>query len=255
MPQDSAVAPVITASGTNWAQYKAGGLLGLMDRMISTNAAKANPTTTATATATGGGASGGSLPAGTYFIRYSWVDAFGETLAAGVSSQLTVAAGNIPRITIPSLPAGVSFANIYLTPTGGADGTQYLYATGITTTTFDASYALPVDVPGAGMPQANTTGAQGSPEVASAIPSAFTSRANNERFWCGLHELLSVHLRGAPVSRRDYLLTPFWRRGVVTFMSTALAEVVTLVVANQGTLGWSTPGSTGVGYPVLSRTL
>jgi len=108
----------------------------------SGDAQVANPTTQATATATGGGASGGALPAGTYYIAYTWVNSWGETtIGTSRSAQLTVGATNIPRVTIPALPTNATSANIYVTDTGGASGTEKLYKTGVTTTTTDLALA------------------------------------------------------------------------------------------------------------------
>lgn len=94
-----------------------------------------------TATATGGGATGGSLQAGDYFIRYSFTGPFGETWASDASAQLTVAATNIPRVTIPALPTGATSARIYLSPTNGTADQCTLYKTGVTTTTTDLTTA------------------------------------------------------------------------------------------------------------------
>ena len=102
--------------------------------------------------------SGGLLPAGTYYCQYSFVDPFGETLAGGESAQFTVAAGQVPTVTVPALPTGVQAINLYLTQPGGGPGTETLYATGITTTTFACSYGLPADQPTAALPDKNTTG-------------------------------------------------------------------------------------------------
>lgn len=98
----------------------------------------ANPTTAATVNVTGGGSTGGTLTAGNYFVKYTWATNYGETTGGtSESSSFTVAAGNIPRVTIPSLPANATGANIYLTAAGGATGTEVLYATGVTATTVD----------------------------------------------------------------------------------------------------------------------
>lgn len=103
-------------------------------------------TTAPSVNPTGGGASGGSLAAGTYYIQYTFVGPFGESWGSAAHTgatpvSFTISAGNIPRVTLPSLPAGVSSINIYLTQPGGSAGTETLYATGITTTTFNMSAA------------------------------------------------------------------------------------------------------------------
>ncbi len=76
MARDTYVPPVITPSGTTWAQYKTGGLKIVLDNLIAANVAKANPTTQATVSIT---SAGSSLPVGTYFVAYTFVDPFGET--------------------------------------------------------------------------------------------------------------------------------------------------------------------------------
>jgi hypothetical protein len=151
------VAPTITTSGTS---FKTGGLKVILDNLVAVaaNAAKANPTTTATVavtTATGG------LLAGTYRCSYTFCDAYGETLAGGESATFTVTGTTqLATVTLPALPTGVQSINLYLTPAnGGVSGTEYLYATGITGTTYACTPTLPIDVPGATTPAANTTGA------------------------------------------------------------------------------------------------
>ncbi len=123
---------------------------------IMTVSRQANPTVAATAAATGGGATGGLLAAGTYYVYYTWVDTVsGEsTVGTSASVQLTVSATNIPRVTIPALPSYAASANIYLTPVGGALGTEQLYKTGVTGLTTDLTILHPL---GAVPPAANTT--------------------------------------------------------------------------------------------------
>jgi len=102
----------------------------------------ANPSTQATVNVTGGGANGGALAAGTYYAGYTWVDSWGQTtLGTGVSNQFTVSSGNIPRVTIPSLPTGATSANIYLSNTNGTNTSLKLYATGVSGTTQNLALA------------------------------------------------------------------------------------------------------------------
>ena len=76
---------------------------------------------------TGGGATGGVLPAGTYYLVYTHTNANGETPASPESLQFTVAAGNVPSVTISPLPQGVTGINIYLSPTNGAPASEVYY--------------------------------------------------------------------------------------------------------------------------------
>ncbi len=95
------------------------------------------PSGAPTVSATGGGVSGGSLQAGAYYCKYTWVNSNGETTASPESTQFTISAGNIPEVTIASLPTGATSANIYLTVAGGATNTETRYQQFVTTTTTD----------------------------------------------------------------------------------------------------------------------
>jgi hypothetical protein len=94
-----------------------------------------DPVTLPIVNVTGGGSVGGLLQAGTYYLKYTFVNAAGETLASPSSSAFTVASGNIPQVTLPALPTGATSINIYLTVAGGVSGTETLYKTGVTGTT------------------------------------------------------------------------------------------------------------------------
>jgi hypothetical protein len=121
----------------------------------SNTTALPNPATTPTATATGGSSTGGLLQAGTYLLKYTDVNAAGETTVSPESAALTVAAGNIPRVTMPAVPAGVTARKIYLTVAGGSTNTETLYATqGTPALTFDLAVAQSA---GAAVPGSNTT--------------------------------------------------------------------------------------------------
>lgn len=118
---------------------------------------QSNPSTQATVAVTGGGTTGGSLAAGTYFVAYTFVDSVnaGETtVGTSESTQFTVASGNKPRVTLPALPSFAASINIYLTAAGGASGSEVLYATGVTGTTYDLVAANGGSVT---PPAANTT--------------------------------------------------------------------------------------------------
>ena len=74
-------------------------------------------------------ATGGSLAAGTYWVAYSLVDGSGNEVKLSPSSQLTVAAGNIPQVSNMGgyyIPAGYSI-NLYLSAPNGTPDTLALY--------------------------------------------------------------------------------------------------------------------------------
>jgi hypothetical protein len=98
--------------------------------------------------ATGAGSSTtGHLPAGAYYASYTYVDSAtgGETPlgATDRSAVINITATQILTITFndTSLPTWASGRNVYLTAAGGAAGSETLYATGVTTSTYVASSA------------------------------------------------------------------------------------------------------------------
>jgi hypothetical protein len=112
-------------------------------------AAQLPPSTALQVTATGGGLTGGNLAAGTYFARYTWLDSNngGETTASPESAAFTIAAGNIPQVTLSSLPQWASGANIYLTAANAASGTETLYARAVTSSTYALAASRSVATP------------------------------------------------------------------------------------------------------------
>jgi len=145
--------------------------------------AQANPSVTPTVNATGGGSSGGNLQAGTYYVKYTFVTSIGETLPSTESTQFTDVAGDIPRVTFPSLPLGATSINLYLTPTNGASNSETLYATGITTTTYDLQ--APYVAGGVAPPVLNTTGGYAAGTSTIAVTGFTTALSNGMQFTIG----------------------------------------------------------------------
>ncbi len=103
----------------------------------------ADPVTAPTVDADGGGASGGSLATGTYLVAYTLVTALGETLRSSDSDPFIISATEIPRVTFPALPTGAVSRKLYISTDGGNTTTEQLYASGITTLTYDMTIASP----------------------------------------------------------------------------------------------------------------
>lgn len=108
-----------------------------------------SPTAAPTA---GSASSGGSLATGTYYAKYSYVNANGQTIASPVSSSFSTTSGNNTiALTIASLAgaitAGAVSANVYLSTSSG--GTFHLYKTAVTTspTSLTAVYSTATAVP------------------------------------------------------------------------------------------------------------
>ena len=72
------------------------------------------PATAPTVVVDGGGAAGGHLEAGRYTCQFSFAARSGETAAGPASAIFTVAAGQIPRVTLPSRPARVEKLRVYV---------------------------------------------------------------------------------------------------------------------------------------------
>lgn len=229
MAQITYAPPSLVTSGTTFAQLLTGGLEIVLDNLIAANPAIANPTTAPTVAVTGGGASGGNLAAAVYFVSYTWVDGAGETTAKESATSFTVAAGNIPRVTIPATPTGASGANIYLTAAGGATLTETLYATGITTTTFDLSFAA--GIVGDLAPTVNTTGA-----------ATVTTGLHRGRAWqlTALYnkssQFVSQFISGQPVDFQASYQETSKVNYIWAFYQQCTKEILTLMAANPGSL-------------------
>jgi hypothetical protein len=247
--QNTYVAPVIATSTTTWAQFKTGGAKIILDNLITANAAIAEPTvaaTTAETVATGG------LAAGTYYVAYVWRDAYGSTtIGASESAAITVTnTSHLTTVTIPAKPTRCQSADILLTPLGGASGSETLYATGVTTTTFALTYAPPADQSTAAVPAVNTTGA-----------AAHTTRiyslqclATSEKVLTRLTEDVSNILSGYPIDVSSVYAQMMSWDGILATWRQVMKEVNTLVVANYPSATVAT-GVTAIGMPVRGWTL
>ena len=88
--------------------------------------------------ATGGNAYGGNLLPGTYYLYYTFTYPNGvESTASPASANFVVAPGNIPQVSLPTLPPGATGYNIYLSDPVANPGAATLYASGVTTTTYN----------------------------------------------------------------------------------------------------------------------
>ena len=70
----------------------------------------------------------GLLPAGTYYEKYTYVNATGESAPSLESNEFTVQPKDLPQVFLPFVPPGVQSINVYLTPANGASGSEVFYA-------------------------------------------------------------------------------------------------------------------------------
>lgn len=237
MAQDTFVSPftissqALQSSGTTFAQLIAGGPKVLLDNLVAANPALANPTVAATM---GSSVAAGGLAAGTYYARYSWLDVLGETLAPAASecTQFTsTGTSQLWTATIPALPTGAVSANIYVTPANGAAGTETLYGSGITTTTFALSYTPPADMPTASLPVVNSTGGTANYEAIYSLVPGMTG----ERTFYTLYNQVSNYLSAYPIERHDVIRQARLRTGVMAYWFQVYKEIESLIIANMPT--------------------
>lgn len=250
---------LLPSSGLNWSQFSGakGGLDGLLEALVAAQAKTADPDTAATATATGGGASGGSLAAGTYYFVFTEANIFGETKISPESLQLTVASTNIPRFTFPSLKSGNVARNLYLGRANGSTGGPYfLYASGITATTYDASAAAPSNSFAVNPPTVNST-APTYTDAAGAVQNKALEliraieKGHADAPWKYAKGVVSGFLEGKPVAFNAEVQK--LRHAVAAYLvyAKALLEVAALIDANPGSF---TLANTGIGGSQTIRT-
>jgi hypothetical protein len=251
-------APSVVASGTTFAQLQAGGLSGHLELLISAQGATLAPTVAATASATGGGSSGGTLAAGTYYFVVTELNGLGETTAGPESAQLTVSAGNKPRITFQSLKSGNVARNVYLSALNSASGgPYYLYASNVTASTVDLltavgtnSYAVQ------NPPTVNTTGltytdgnGNGHNKKLELLRAA--KDGNFQDTYNYLRMAVYDFLHGSPMTFNGSVMRIRDAHAVFAMLATLCTEVGTLVDANPGTI---TVGTDTIGLSRKKRT-
>jgi hypothetical protein len=224
------VRPMLMPSGTTWAQFQAGGLGTILDNLMAANPAVPAPATQLTVDPIGGGASGGSLPNGTYFVTCTNVGPAGETMAGGESAKFTVAPGNIPRVTFPALPPGVGCRNLYATLARGPAGSEVLYAAGITAVTFDLSIAGYADA--AAQPPMSDQSALSN--LASLIN---MGRAHKfDMLYQATAKLFGNFAAGRAMLQQEMMTRTRQHAAVFTALKVAVDEAASLIHANTGTL-------------------
>lgn len=238
--------PTIVPSSTTFALFQAGGASGILERLIAANLAGTAAPGAPTILATGGGTSGGSLAAGTYYVKVTETNGMGETTASPEVS-VTIAAGNIPQVAFTSLQAGNTARNVYV---GKAGGGEILYATGVTAGTFNLSVAIPTGSYAVPVPTVNTTGLNGTnPAAAGVANQKLTAlraceKGRLQAVWDNLAGLISQFNRGEPVAFGSVVTKLREAHTVFALLSQLCAEVGSLVDANPGHL---TNVPTGIG--------
>jgi hypothetical protein len=225
------IAPSVPASGSTFAALQSGGLNGILEKLIANlSTALAAPAGAPAVNPTGGGATGGLLAPGQYYLKITVTNGFGETAASPEAGPFTVAAANIPQVTLPSLPAGASGFNVYLTAPGGASGTETLYAANVTGASTNLAIAAPVYTQAP--PPTNTTAL--SAKMVSRIRSGQPRMIQNTYDEASM--IVSNYLRGLPVDATDFLSRITAISTTFHAVAQALDECGALAAANPGHL-------------------
>ncbi len=238
--------PTIAPSGTTFAQFQAGGVSGLLERLIAANFPGTAAPGAPTLSATGGGTSGGNLAAGTYYIKVTETNGIGET-TAGPEVSVTIASGNIPQVTFAALQAGNVARNVYV---GTASGAEVLYASGITAGTFNLSAAIPTSSYAVPVPTVNTTGltsTNAAGVVANQKLAALRAceKGRLQGVWNNLAGLVSQFNRGEPLSYSHMVVKLRDAHTVFALLAQLCAEAGALIEANPGRLVNVTTGIGG----------
>jgi hypothetical protein len=247
----SYTAPSVTASGTTFAQFQAGGASSHLERLISAQAATAAPSAAPTLSET---SSGGTLPTATYYAVVTESNGFGETTGSPVSSGQAITGTQELVVTFPSLQSGNVSRNTYLGT--ASTGPFLLAASGTTASTVTFLAPPPVNSYAIAPPTVNTTGLTfvdaNSITHAKRLELIRSAKDGNlEDLYRYLRQVIYDFNHGmampfgAVVSRlRDAHIA-------FAFYSQLCSEMGTLIDANAGTLGNSTDT---IGLTHLKRT-
>jgi hypothetical protein len=249
----SYTAPSVTASGTTFAQFQAGGASGHLERLISVQSASGTsaPSSAPTLAASG---SGNALAAATYYVVFTETNGLGETTQSPASPSQAVSSGQQLTVTFPSLQTGNTARNVYL---GNASGGPFtLYATGITSSPFNCTVAAPTNTYAVNPPTINTTGltytdANGNMNKMVLQMLRAAKDGNLEDVYRYLRSAIEEFNSGQPLTFQNAIQKLRHAHAVFAMLNTLCSEMGTLIDANAGTLG---SAATGIGGRKNVRT-
>lgn len=228
--------PTIVPSGTTFSQFQAAGATGHLERLIAANFLGTSPPAVPTFTAAGGGTTGGTLPAGTYYVAVTETNGMGETTPS-TEVSVTIMAGNVPQVAFAALQPGNTARNVYV---GTASGAETLYATGVTTATFNLASPMPVNSFAVPPPTANSTGLTSVSPKSGVVGNQKLSglraceRGTLQSTWDALARLIDQFNRGEPVSFGNMTSKLHDAHAVFAMLSQLCSEMGALVDANPG---------------------
>ncbi len=247
----SYTAPLVVASGINFATFQSDGASGHLEALITAQAATAAPTVAATLSQTG---SGGSLTAATYYCVITESNGFGETTAGPVSSGQAISGTEELVVTFQSLKSGNVSRNTYLGTS--SSGPFTLAASGTTTSTLTILAPPPTNSYAVNPPTVNTTGltytdANGIVHNKRLELLRALKDGNAETVYEFLRQVIYDFNHGMPMTFSGTLSRLRDVHTVVAMLSTLCTEAGTLIDANAGTLGTKLDG---IGNTAKKRT-
>ena len=155
--------------------------------------------------------------------------------------------GQVPTVTFPTLQAGNTGRNVYLTPAGGARGSEVLYADGITAGTFGLSAVAPSNSFAVAPPATNTTGLT----TTKLQLLRYAKTGQFQKVWNFLHQVIAVFNQGEPATYQDVVMKLRDAHSIFVLMAQLCAEAGALIDANPGHFVRT---STGIGGAKTQRT-
>ena len=209
-------------------------------------------------TAAGGG-SGNEILAFTGITGTAYQITVAPAASTTAAPTINTASTNIPKITaFPALQTGNTARNIYLSPAGGGSGSELLYATGVTASTFTFAMLAPSNSLAVAAPKVNTTGFTYKDMNGNIVnfPLAdirSAERGNLQVVYNNAATTLDAWLRGDPMSSSAIITKLRHAHVAFAVIAQAFADAGTLIDANAGTIRPSLTGNTGT-MPSKKRT-
>ncbi|MGO9920962.1 MAG: hypothetical protein ACLQIB_40525 [Isosphaeraceae bacterium] len=232
-------APSITASGTTFAQFQAGGASGHLELLIAQQplTPTAAPSSAPTTAASG---SGHTLPAATdYYVVCTETNGFGETTASPVSSGTGITLGQELTVTYPTLQTGNTARNLYISTS--STGPFLLCATGVTTATTVLTAPAPTNSYAVQPPTVNTAGltfvdANGNTRKRMIEMIRSCKTGNLEEPFRNLRSVIEEFNAGRPAPFGATIRRLQECHATFAMLDTLCKEMGTLIDANAGTL-------------------
>jgi hypothetical protein len=227
--------PTITTSGATFANLQSDGLSGVLELLITAQAATAAPSGAVTLSETG---SGGTLPTATYYVVSTETNGIGETTAGPQASQ-AITFGQKLVITPPALQTGNTARNYFIGTTSG--GPYSMASTGQTASATTISATLPANSYAVKPPTINSTGFTYTDALGNVVnvPLVLLRGAkdgNLEDTYRYASNVTRKFLQGEPSTFSGVMMKFRHAHTVIASLNQLMTDVGTLLDANAGTM-------------------